>query len=190
MRHDLRVDLKAGDLVLRTARMALDEILGWQGILLRLRRSELWRFNGEGDGFRKAVEDEVARTSVFVNTTKHNAEFSDGELLGEGEGLDPDEALEPARVEGDRHWRLRLFVTEEGGDKEALRRRVDARLADVKLLGLKGGVLWEITLAAADEQMARGALTGLAISRNRERGLLLNPHFQEGLLLSVEEVDK
>ncbi len=190
MRHDLRVDLKAGDLVLRTAGMALEETLAWKGVLLGLRRSELWRFDGEGEGFREAVEKEVARTSVFVNTTKHSAEFSDGELLGEGEELDPAEALEPTRVEGDRRWRMRLFITEEGGDKVALRKRVEPRLAGTKLKGLKGGVLWEITLAAADESMARGALTGLAISRNRERGLLLNPHFQEGRLLSVEEVSK
>ncbi len=187
MRLDLRVDLKTGDLVKQTARMALDETLGWQGILLDLKRSELWRFSGEGDAFREKVEKEVARTSVFVNTTKHRAEFSEG-AWGDGDALDAAAALEPSKVSGGRAWRLQLLVTEEGGERDALRRRVEPRLGGAKLQSLQGGVLWDITLKAEDESMARGALTGLALSRNRERGLLLNPHFQEGRLLSVEEV--
>jgi len=187
MRLDLRVDLKTGDLVRQTAIMALDETLGWHGILLDLRRSDLWRFSGQGELFRESVEKEVARTSVFVNTTKHRAEFSEG-ALGDGAPLDPDKALEPARVKGDREWRLQLWVTEEGGEREGLRRRVQPNLGDAKLESLQGGVLWEIILKAEDEATARGALTGLALSRSRERGLLLNPHFQEGHLLSVAEV--
>jgi len=190
MRLDLRVDLKAADLVSRSARMALEETLGWKGVLLGLRRSDLWRFRGEGDRFRESLEKEVARTSFFVNTTKHRAEFAVGEKLGEGQVLDPAEALGPAEVEGDRRWRLRLYVTEEGGDRQALRKRVEPRLAGAKLASLSFGLLWEIVLAVADEKMARGALTGLAISRSRERGLLLNPHFQEGRLLSLEEVSE
>lgn len=187
MRLDLRVDLKTGDLVRQTAIMALDETLGWHGILVALRRSDLWRFRGQGDHFREAVEKEVARTSVFVNTTKHRAEFSEG-AWDYGAPLNPDEALEPARVKGERHWRLQLLVTEEGGEREGLRRRVQPRLGDAKLESLQGGVLWDIILKAENKDTARGALTGLALSRSRERGLLLNPHFQEGRLLSVEEV--
>ncbi len=187
MRLDLRVDLKTGDLVRQTARMALDETLGWQGILIELSRSDLWRFSGEGEAFRERVEKEVARTSVFVNTTKHHAEFSEGDW-GDGEELDPSVALGPSRVSGERSWRLQLFVTEEGGEHGALRRRVQPRLGGANLESLQGGVLWDITLKAEDEAMARGALIGLALSRSRERGLLLNPHFQEGRLLSVEEV--
>ncbi len=187
MRLDLRVDLKTGDLVRQTAIMALNETLGWHGILVDLRRSDLWRFSGQGDQFRDAVKKEVARTSVFVNTTKHRAEFSEG-CWDDGVPLNSEEALEPARVKGDRQWRLQLLVTEEGGERESLRRRVQPRLGEAKLESLQGGVLWELTLKAEDEATARGALTGLTLSRSRERGLLLNPHFQEGRLLSVEEV--
>jgi len=188
MHLDLRVDLKTGDLVRQTAIMTIEETLGWKGIILGIGRCDLWRFEGEGERFREEIEREVARTSVFVNTTKHNARFEDEGDRDFGQELTATEALEPARVSGVRRWRARLWITEEGGERESLRRRVQARLETSRLKSLKGGVLWEIELRAAAADQARGAVTGLAISRSRESGLLLNPHFQEGRLLSLEEV--
>ena len=186
---DLRVDLKTVDLVRETARMALEETLGWSGRLTGLRRSDLWRFEGEGEGFREAVEREVARTGIFVNETKHQARFQDGAELGEGEALRPEEVLSPVELKDGPPWRALLLVSEEGGERESLRRRVEPRLGGASLRSLKTGVLWEIILRAPDADSARRALTGLAVSRSRERGLLLNPHFQEGRLLSLEPAD-
>jgi len=186
MHLDLRVDLKTGDLVRQTALMTLEETLGWQGIVLGIGRSDLWRFEGEGERFREAVEKEVARTGIFVNETKHRARFQDGAELGRGEALDPEGALAPGELGDGPVWRALLLVSEEGGEKPALRRRVEQRLGGARLDSLQGVVLWEIRLRAPDADSARRAVTGLALSRSRERGLLLNPHFQEGRLLRLE----
>lgn len=196
MRRDLLVELKTVDLVRETAWIALTEQMGWEGALSGLRRYDLWRFDGESaageEAFTAALEAELERSSAYYNPNKEHRRFLATDRLGEGETLSTEEARPaPERVETSRRWVALLWVTDEGGDRPMQRRRSGARLAEagLELRDLKGGTLWELELLAPDADTARGYLAGLALSRGRHEGLLLNPHYQEGRLLEIVPAD-
>ena len=190
MRLDLVVELKTVDLVRETAWTALGEQLGWEGTLLDLRRGTLWRFEGEAASdpvMTSALDAELERSSAFYNPNKERRRFLPPGSLAEGEVLTADGALPvPERGEGPR-WRAQLWITEDGGAREALRLRGAPRLAaeGLRLRALRSGTLWMLELAARDAARARGYLIGLALSRSRREGLLFNPHYQEGRLLTL-----
>jgi len=186
MRLELRVDLKTVDLVRETAWSALTEKLGWGAVLDDLRRSVLWRFDiadGDEAAVCAALEAELERTSAFYNPNKERRRLLAGGALPEGEPLAAADALDPPPAPGARLWRALVWITDEGGEQTALRRRTARRLPG--LSGLRAGTLWELALRADTAAMARGLATGLALTRRRRQGLLLNPHYQEGWLLAL-----
>ncbi|MDP6418076.1 MAG: hypothetical protein QF492_07195 [Candidatus Krumholzibacteria bacterium] len=190
MHLDLLVSLKTVDLVCETAAMALRDTLSWGDRLLGLRRRDLWRFEGDAESesiFREKLQREVARTGVFVNTTKHQAVFQDGLLLGSGEPLNSDTLLAPSQLEGEGHWKARIWITDEGGEQERLRKPGSERIHPARLTSLKKGVLWEIRIRCESREQALSALVGMARSRSRERGLFYNPHYQEARLFSLKK---
>ncbi|MBN2169957.1 MAG: hypothetical protein JW819_01395 [Candidatus Krumholzibacteriota bacterium] len=186
MRLELRVELKTVDLVRETAWLALTEKLGWAAVLADLRRAVLWRFelsDGDEATLRAALAAELERTSAFYNPNKERHHLLAGGALPEGEPLAAADALEPPPAPGARLWRALVWVTDEGGEQAALRRRTARRLPG--LSGLRAGTLWELALRADTATMARGLAAGLALTRRRRQGLLLNPHYQEGRLLTL-----
>ncbi len=193
MRRDLVVELKTVDLVRETAWIALTEQMGWEGTLSGLRRYDLWRFEGEvaggdADAFEAGLASELERSSAYYNPNKENRRFLAEGRLDDGHVLVVNEAVDaPGEDVQGEAWRALLWVTDEGGDRAAQRRRSAARLAEggVELSDLRSGTLWELMLRAPDIDTARGYVAGLALSRGRHEGLLLNPHYQEGRLLEI-----
>ncbi|MCP4546153.1 MAG: hypothetical protein GY835_06780 [bacterium] len=195
MRLDLQVKLTTIDLVRATAWLSLTETLGWQGILEGLTRYDLWRFESpDADlaAFRAALDVELERTSSYYNPNKQAREFLTENTLGDGRRLAlADTRPRPEQPEGDL-WRALVWVTDEGGERPDLLRASGAQLRarGVNLTSVRTGTLWDIRLHAQDEAHARGFVAGLALSRDRRKGLLLNPHYQEGHLLKLEAVSR
>ena len=193
MRLDLLVTLKTADLVRETAWLALTGQLGWEGRLLALARHRLWRFELGGalpvrEAAGRLLAAEVERSADFYNPNKERLTWLDAEALGEGEPLAaPVSTPQALAAPGGPVWLLGLWVTDEGGEAPTLARRTAAGLAGagLALTGLRTGCYWELSLAAADADVARALAADLAISRGRHEGLLLNPHYQEGRLLRM-----
>jgi hypothetical protein len=192
VRIDLRVDLKTTDLVCETAKRALREDLRWGSLLERLERAELWRFRAAADDPRAlhaALEREVERGSTYYNPNKQRLRFLEDPPLPEGEILAAEDALAPGAETGGVSWEARIWVSDEGGERADLRRGAAARFAKAgaRLESIRSGTLWILELRAADRDEARGRVAGMALSRGRADGLLLNPHYQEGWLLTLAE---
>ena len=193
MRLDLQVTLKTIDLVRATAWLSLSETLGWAGVLEKLERRDLWRFEGEGnspDAFRASLDRELERTSSYYNPNKQSLEFLPAQGRDEGAILNAGDAKPRPATPASGRWLARVWVTDDGGERPDLMRGSNASLrADgVRLRSLRSGTLWLLTLRAADEAEAKGLTAAIAITRSRREGLLLNPQYQEGHLLSLTEL--
>jgi hypothetical protein len=193
VRIDLRVDLKTTDLVRETARRALREDLHWGSALERLERAELWRFRADAEdpgALHAALAREVERGSTYYNPNKQRLSFLEDPPLPEGERLAAEVALAPGAESGGASWEARIWVTDEGGERADLLRGAAERFAQAgaRLESIRCGTLWILELRAADRAEAHGRVAGMALSRGRADGLLLNPHYQEGWLLTLAEL--
>lgn len=178
----LWVRLKTVDLVAQTAWMTLTEKMGFAGDLRGVYRYSYWDMKVEG-GSGKAVSDaidrEIRMDSAFTNQNKHfySLIVGDGERVVTGD-LDIDRDY-PRHEGGEKIFACDLFVSEQGGGKdEGYRERLDSRLEDVKITGMKSGEVWRILVKAGDAEEAARKVEEMAVTRSRKHGLLLNPHYQ------------
>lgn len=166
---ELLVRLKIPDVTALTASGALRRRMGYGETLKSLKRADYYRFDVEAPDAASAlalVSEIAEKTNLFVNPNKHVFEVrSGGHEASAGSG---------AQV-------AQVLVTDPGdGSAQGALEALAGRLGyGESVRGLLRGVLWTLELDAPDADIARRMAQEIAVTRRREQGLLMNPHFQE-----------
>ena len=163
----LLVRLKIPDVTALTAANALRRSMGYQQ-LQELRRADYYRLdlNVDSQDEALALARELAeKTNLFVNPNKHVYEVQTGH-----EDATPEQG-QIAHV---------LVTDPHDGSAEGMLSALQGRLgyAD-RVAGLTKGLLWTMRLDVADAAEARRLAAEMAETTSLEKGLLVNPHFQE-----------
>ena len=189
---DLWVRLKVIDLVVQTAWMTLTEKLDLGGRLVGLARYSFWRMELEGPGREKTLAeiDRVIRMdSAFTNQNKHVYLLSvDGGPSAGGLALGKDYPV--MEEKGDTRWTYAVdcLVRElTPAREEGYLERLNARLEGVKATGMVAGEVWRLLVKSESEGEAIELVEGIAVTRSRRQGLLLNPHYQRFEILDVRK---
>ncbi len=190
----LWVRLKVTDLVAQTAWMTLTEKMGFAGDLCGVLRYSYWAMEAEGESAGavcEAIDREIRMDSAFTNQNKH---FYSLAVSGGGD----EAASGDLRIDGDfprgecggRIFACDLFVSEQGGGRDdGYASRLNARLAGAKVTGMKSGEVWRILVRAEDAEEAARKVEEMAVTRSRQHGLLLNPHYQAFEFIGTAEID-
>lgn len=164
---ELLVRLKIPDVTALTAANALRRSMGYTQ-LRELGRADYYRLalNADTDDEAVALARELAeKTNLFVNPNKHVYEV-----------VTSREAAAPAQGQ-----HAQVLVTDpHDGSAEGMLSALQGRLgyAD-RVAGLTRGVLWTMVLDVPDAAGARRLAAEMAETKSLEKGLLVNPHFQE-----------
>jgi phosphoribosylformylglycinamidine (FGAM) synthase PurS component len=167
---ELLVKLKIPDVTALTAAGALRRRMGYREVLKSLRRADYYRLElaaADGQEAQALAQELAERTNVFVNPNKHVYEIRAG-----GQQC----ATTPAGYQV-----AQVLVTDPNdGSAEGALAALQGRLGyGGRVLGLVRGVLWTLELDCADRQEAERVAGEIAVTRRRDAGLLMNPHFQE-----------
>lgn len=190
----LWVRLKVIDLVAQTAWMTLTEKMGFAGDLCGILRYSYWAMEAEGESVGAVCEEidrEIRMDSAFTNQNKH---FYSLAVSGGGdEAASGDLRIDrdfPREENGGRIFACDLFVSEQGGGKDdGYAARLNTRLAGAKVTGMKSGEVWRILVRAEDAEEAARKVEEMAVTRSRQHGLLLNPHYQAFEFIGTAEID-
>jgi hypothetical protein len=179
----LWVRLKVIDLVAQTAWMTLTEKMGFSDDLCSVLRYSYWSMEAEGSSVEQVcreIDREIRMDSAFTNQNKHLYSLI---VSGSGEEVSAgDLRMErdfPRRECGGKVFACDLFVSEQGGRKDSgYASRLNSRLENVTVTGMRSGEVWRIMLRAEDREEAARKVEEMAVTRSRRHGLLLNPHYQ------------
>ena len=168
---ELLVKLKVPDVTALTAKHALQRRLGYADVLVDLRRADYYRFVTEAAdeaAATKLVREAAERTTLFVNPNKHSYEVrfrdDDWRVTIAGPGL----------------YSVEVLVTELNGGGAALREALQAQWPGAQAIQeLSAGILWTLILKAESAAQARQIAEEIAVTRRVNKGLLINPHYQE-----------
>ena len=170
---ELLVTLKIPDVTALTAAGALRRRMGYADTLRSLTRADYYRLELASPTVEAAallVTELAEKTNVFVNPNKHVYDV----LTGEAAAAASPEGLHSVRV---------LVTDPADGSAEGALAALQGRLGyGESVRGLLKGVLWTLTIAANSPEAAREVAQEIAVTRAREHGLLMNPHFQECLV--------
>jgi len=166
---ELLVKLKIPDVTALTAAGALRRRMGYEDALLSLTRADYYRLELGTEDAGEALSlarDLAEKTNVFVNPNKHVYELRAGskDIAAARDG-----------------YRVQVLVTDPlDGSAEGALAALQGRLGyGGRVTGLVKGVLWTLDLACDSAEEARRIASDIAVTRSREQGLLMNPHFQE-----------
>lgn len=166
---ELLVKLKIPDVTALTAAGALRRRMGFEGVLTSLARADYYRLELAVDTPEEALalaRDLAENTNVFVNPNKHVYEVRTG--------------TQAAARDASGHQAAVLVTDPLDGSAEGALSALQGRLGyGGRVSGLLKGVLWTLELACENDEEARRLAEEIAVTRSREQGLLLNPHFQE-----------
>ena len=167
---ELLVTLKIPDVTALTAAGALRRRMGYAEALKDLRRMDYYLLHlaVEHPEQARALAAELAEnTNLFVNPNKHAYELRF-----------PEARAEPAAEDG--VWSVELLVTDvEGSTASDIEQALQERLGYAQQVArVERGTLWIMKLAAPDLSAARRLADEIAVTRARDKGLLVNPHFQ------------
>ena len=190
----LWVRLKVIDLVAQTAWMTLTGKMGFAEDLCGILRYSYWAMEAEGESAGavcEAIDREIRMDSAFTNQNKHL--YSLAVTGGGDEAVSGDLSIDrdfPRGECGGRIFACDLFVSEQGGGKDTgYASRLNSRLAGAKVTGMKSGEVWRILVMAEDAEEAVRKVEGMAVTRSRQHGLLLNPHYQAFEFIGTAEID-
>ncbi len=213
-RAELWVKLKVSDLVVETAWLTLTEKLDFAGDLRGLTRYFCWFMSVENEKSEEVIEElerVISMDSVFFNPNKHRysliimKDFPKGSEAGEGAqsrrgdfSPEDDFTLRPeltsGRAGGDARaetlYACDCLITESGSPRsDGYSVRLNSRLKDVTISGMKAGEVWRIIVKAENGKEAADKVESMAVTRSRREGLLLNPHFQRFEAIAVKPLD-
>jgi hypothetical protein len=191
---ELWVRLKVIDLVTQTARMTLAEKLNFADVLRGMTHYWYWGMEAEGPSAGAALDeiDRVIRLDgAFTNQNKHLYRLAAGGHSGEGGAARGDLALEKDfMIAGAgagasmRGASVSLFafdclIREKLRSREiGFEERLNGRLKEVSVSGMKYGEVWRLIVEAPSREAALADVERMLVSRSRREGLLLNPHYQ------------
>jgi hypothetical protein len=165
---ELLVNLKIPDVTALTAANTLRRRMGFADTLKVLGRTDYYRLSLQAaDGLALAAEL-AEQTNLFVNPNKHAFVVRPAR----------EQPLGPHAEQG--LWLVEALVTDAAGPAapglvSALRDRLGYGAA---VSEVERGVLWTLYLACSGADEARDLAAAIVVTRSRERGLLMNPHFQ------------
>jgi len=168
---ELTVELKIPDVTALTAASALRRLLGYEDVLVELRRADYYRLSLATDSEQEALqlaEDLAENTNLFVNPNKHRYEVAAGVHNAAAPGADGTCAVN-------------VLVTDpDSGSGEAVLSALQGRLGyRDQVSAVVAGKLWTLVLKADSEEQAEAIAKEIAVTESRGEGLLLNPHYQE-----------
>ncbi|MFQ6131266.1 MAG: phosphoribosylformylglycinamidine synthase subunit PurS [Armatimonadota bacterium] len=169
---ELRVRLKVPDVTALTARNALQRRLGHGEALVDLERADYWRLGLEAQDEEAALElaTELAeKTNLFVNPNKHTYRVRP---LGSTAG---------GQASSGPPFRINVLVTSpEDPEGAAACAALRGRLGyGDRVVEVACGVLWTLTVNAGSLSEAERLAREMAITERIDRGLLVNPHYQD-----------
>ena len=166
---ELLVRLKIPDVTALTAAGALRRRMGYGQVLRSLKRADYYRLElaaAKGEEALALAKELAEKTNLFVNPNKHVYELRAGT-----HDAPPSEQTQVVQV---------LVTDPTDGSAEGALTALQGRLGyDDRVQGLLKGVLWTLELGCDTREEARGLAEQMAVTTARDRGLLLNPHFQE-----------
>ncbi len=177
---ELFVRLKIPDVVAVTAQTTLQRRMGYAETLRRLKREDFWKITVDAasreEAERLAVEL-AEKTSLFVNPNKHTYTYQ----VVESGAHDTDKTPSPR----DGTWSVRVLVTVDDDAEasltlDALRNRLGYGHV---VRNVERGTLWTLEIAADSAEAARRVAEEITVTRRVDAGLLVNPHFQEYVIL-------
>jgi len=168
---ELRVRLKIPDVTALTARSALQRRLGHAETLLDLERADYWRLSLEAADEQAALglaKQLAEKTNLFVNPNKHTYSLWSATAAEGGPSSGPP-------------FRINVLVTSpEDSQGEAACAALRGRLGyGDRVLDVASGVLWTLTINADDLAQAEHLAREMTVTERIDRGLLVNPHYQD-----------
>jgi hypothetical protein len=194
---ELMVRLKVMDLVTQTAWMTLTEKLGFAGTLRGMVHYWYWGMEAEGKD-RETILGEIDRVirldSAFTNQNKHRYLLRAGGT--EAQRGDPaldrdcpvmDGGAAPADVK--ELFTFDCLIRERDPAREkGFVERLSARLKAVTVQDVTYGEAWRLLVSAPSGDAALEHVERMLVSRSRQEGLLLNPHYQRYRIMAVASV--
>lgn len=161
------VRLKIPDVTALTAANALRRSMGYSQ-LKELKRADYYRLELAVDTEAEAIalaRELAEKTNLFVNPNKHVYEvWTSREEEPPAEG-------QVAHV---------LVTDPHDGSAEGMLAALQGRLGyGGKISGLTKGLLWTMVIDTQDPEEAKRLAAEMAETRSLDKGLLVNPHFQE-----------
>ena len=168
---ELLVSLKIPDVTALTAVSAIRRRLGFEDVVKELRRSDYYSLDLDvagADAARELATELAEKTNLFVNPNKHEYEIRLPETRQD----------QPPQQDG--LWRVEVLVTDiEGAEAPEIERALTERLGyGGQVAAVRQGILWTLLLAAASAVEARSTAESITVTKSRDQGLLVNPHFQ------------
>ncbi len=202
----LRVGLKVVDLVAQTAWITLKEKLGYGDELAGLKRYSYWEMEtGEDEGILDEVEKAITMDSTFTNQNKHfyslimtNQEkdsicrsnlppgggLSGNDRPGSGNSGNIDESS--GREDETGCYTVDCLIRERDVSREeGYTGRLNGKLGSGRVKVKLAGEVWSIKVKAQDRKQATGLAEDILITRSRQKGLLINPHYQVYEILRI-----
>jgi hypothetical protein len=218
----LDVFLKGVDLIANTAFLTLRNKMGYNRILLGLKRLECYAFSIESDdpaGTVDTLKRVLSTQSTFYNRNKHNhilrCHWDGGESNGglelvenrrriethaketvaavarsASEDFDSQQGTDRVILDGVPVYRTEVLV--EGLDptaRIAMARKLEEELSTAPVVVTTLGTCWHLALCAKTDAEARTVTEEIAVTRKRDRGLLLNPNYEGHRFLAIEKID-
>ena len=161
------VRLKIPDVTALTASNALRRSMGYSQ-LKELGRADYYRLELAADTQEQAIalaRELAEKTNLFVNPNKHVYEvWTSREEKAPAQG-------KLAHV---------LVTAPNDGSAQGMLAALQGRLGyGDRVTGLTKGLLWTMVLDTEDEAEAKRLASEMAETRSLDKGLLVNPHFQE-----------
>jgi hypothetical protein len=176
---ELLVRLKTADTVALTAKNTLQRDMGYESVLLDVRREERWIIQVQAEDLQTAEKfgREFAATRIFVNPNKQTCALKvaeSGQAKLSAQKQDEEEPYEVGVIVS--YYRDGKAVSA----RDALRHTYGygGRIGDVER-----GVLWKLLLNAQSLDSARKTAEDIALTSSMNSGLLANFHSQTYVVL-------
>lgn len=169
---ELFVKLKIPDVAAVTAKNTLQRRMGYKNILLNLEREDYYKILANLKNIEEAekIGKELAeKSNIFVNPNKHKYRL---EIKGKKKEKNAQQKEKVHLV------KVLVNYLEDGTSfliLDSLKNRFNF---GKKILDLKRGILWTLTISAKNQKESLEKAKEIVLTRSREKGLLVNPHFQ------------
>jgi phosphoribosylformylglycinamidine (FGAM) synthase PurS component len=178
---ELLIKLKTEDVTAVTARRTLTQDMGYEGVLENLFREEYWRIEVEAknsEGAENLGRELAEKRKLFVNPNKHTYKMAvSKESLAEERQDSIVRKKEEQTKQGLSEVRVLVNYREDEGailTEETLRNTLG--YGDI-IKGVRRGTLWALLLKT-DKKKAGELAQEIILSKNMDKGLLVNPHSQ------------
>lgn len=164
----LFVKLKIPDVIAITAKNTLLKRMGYKDVLVDLKREEVWQIKidakNEEEAGKKGIEI-AEKTNLFVNPNKHIYRL----VIKD----------EKEKSKEDNFYNIRVLVNFlDDATAGMYLNALNNRLGYKEVKDLKRGILWRLGIKAESYTRAKKIAEEIVITKRRDKGLLLNPHFQ------------